>query len=56
MIRQKSVYRLTASSRGQTMAEYALVLGAVFVLCAALYNFLGSNIVDTMLITVNGLF
>ena len=40
----KGVYRLLSGSRGQTMAEYALILVTVAVIAAALVQTAGTNI------------
>jgi Flp pilus assembly pilin Flp len=44
MSRRKTVFKLIASSRGQTMAEYALILVTVAVVAAALVQTAGVNI------------
>jgi Flp pilus assembly pilin Flp len=44
MRHQTGVYRLVASSRGQTMAEYALILVTIAVIAAALVQTAGVNI------------
>ncbi len=41
-------------ARGQTMAEYALILAAIAVVCFAGYQTMGTT-VTTMLTTVDGL-
>ena len=41
---QTGVYRLKANSRGQTMAEYALILVTIAVVAAALVQTAGTNI------------
>ncbi len=41
--------------RGQTMAEYALILAAIAVVCIAAYDAVGTS-VSSMLSTVNGKF
>jgi Flp pilus assembly pilin Flp len=54
MSRRKRVYRLAATSRGQTMAEYALILATIAVVAAALVQNAGVivnalvNHVDTL--------
>ena len=42
MRHQMGVYRLIASSRGQTMAEYALILVTIAVIAAALVQNAGA--------------
>ena len=44
MRHQTGDYRLVASSRGQTMAEYALILVTIAVIAAALVQTAGVNI------------
>jgi Flp pilus assembly pilin Flp len=44
MSRQKRDFKLIASSRGQTMAEYALILVTIAVVAAALVQTAGVNI------------
>jgi Flp pilus assembly pilin Flp len=44
MSRRKRVFKLIASSRGQTMAEYALILVTIAVIAAALVQTAGVNI------------
>ena len=39
---QTGVYRLPASSRGQTMAEYAMILATIAVVAAALVTNAGT--------------
>ena len=53
MRHQMGVYRLIASSRGQTMAEYALILVTVAVVAAALVTNAGT-IVKELVDTVSG--
>jgi pilus assembly protein Flp/PilA len=36
--------RLQENQRGQTMAEYGLIVAAVAVICIAAYNLLGANV------------
>jgi len=42
MRHQTGVYRLLASSRGQTMAEYALILATIALVAAALVQSAGT--------------
>jgi Flp pilus assembly pilin Flp len=42
MSRRKGVYKLAAMSRGQTMAEYALILVTIAVVAAALVQSAGT--------------
>jgi Flp pilus assembly pilin Flp len=51
----KSVYRLIANPRGQTMAEYALILGTIALISVALVHSAGV-ILDALVNTVVGLF
>jgi Flp pilus assembly pilin Flp len=44
MRHQTGVYRLIASSRGQTMAEYAMILVTIAVVATALVQTAGTNI------------
>ncbi len=44
MSRRKTVFKLIESSRGQTMAEYALILVTIAVIAAALVQTAGVNI------------
>jgi len=55
MSRRKEVLRLIASSRGQTMAEYALILVTVAVVAAGLVQSAGT-IVNTIVNHVTTLF
>ena len=43
---QNTVYRLTERQEGQTMAEYALILGGIAVVVIAAIVFLGGRITD----------
>jgi Flp pilus assembly pilin Flp len=45
MSRRKRVFKIIASSRGQTMAEYALILVTIAVIAAALVQTAGVNII-----------
>jgi Flp pilus assembly pilin Flp len=47
----KLYVRFTAVNRGQTMAEYGLILAAVAVACIVAYKALGTDI-NTLLTTV----
>jgi Flp pilus assembly pilin Flp len=51
----KSVYRLIAKPRGQTMAEYALILATIAAISVALVQSAGV-ILDTIVNTVVHLF
>jgi Flp pilus assembly pilin Flp len=51
----KSAYRLLASSRGQTMAEYAIILATIAAISVALVHSAGV-ILDALVNTVVGLF
>ncbi len=55
MGRRKGVYKLASSSRGQTMAEYALILVTIAVVAAALVQNAGT-IVTSLLHNVISLF
>lgn len=50
----KSVHRSMASSSGQTMAEYAMILATIAVVCVALVNNSGV-IVGTLVAKVTSL-
>ncbi len=50
-----SVYRLIANSRGQTMAEYALILATIALVSVALVQSAGT-ILTTLVHTVVNLF
>ena len=51
----KSVYRLMAKPRGQTMAEYAIILATIATICVALEQ-TGGTIIKTLVINVVHLF
>ena len=55
MSQAKRVCRLPFNSRGQTMAEYALILATVAVICIALVNSAGT-IVSSIVNNVISLF
>jgi Flp pilus assembly pilin Flp len=55
MSRRKGVYKLVATSRGQTMAEYALILATIALVAAALVNNAGV-IVNSLVNNVCSLF
>jgi Flp pilus assembly pilin Flp len=55
MRHQTGVYRLIANSRGQTMAEYALILVTIALVASALVQNAGT-IVKTLVDNVSGLF
>jgi len=55
MSRRKRVFKLIKSSRGQTMAEYALILVTIAVVATALVQTAGTNI-EGLLHNVIGLF
>ena len=55
MNQAKRVYRLPLNSRGQTMAEYALILATIAVVCIALVNNAGT-IVSSIVNNVISLF
>jgi Flp pilus assembly pilin Flp len=55
MSRRKRVYNLIATSRGQTMAEYALILVTIALVAAALVTNAGT-IVKELVTNVNALF
>jgi Flp pilus assembly pilin Flp len=55
MSRRKRVFKLIASSRGQTMAEYALILVTIALVAAALVQNAGT-IVKTLVDNVSSLF
>ncbi len=55
MSRRKAVCRLTAISRGQTMAEYALILATIAVVAAAFVQNAGT-ILNTIVNHVSTLF
>ena len=55
MSQAKRVYRLPSNSRGQTMAEYALILVTIAVICVALVNS-ASTIVSSLVNNVISLF
>jgi len=55
MRHQTGVYRITANSRGQTMAEYALILVTIAVVAAALVQNAGT-IVKALVLNVSALF
>jgi Flp pilus assembly pilin Flp len=55
MSRRKGVYKLTATSQGQTMTEYALILATVALISTALVQNAGS-IMNTLLHHVITLF
>jgi Flp pilus assembly pilin Flp len=55
MRHQTAVYRLVAGSRGQTMAEYALILVTIAVVAAALVTNAG-NILTEVVGHVSALF
>jgi Flp pilus assembly pilin Flp len=50
-----SIVRLRALTRGQTMAEYAMILATIALIAAALYTN-ASTILSTLVGTVVGLF
>ncbi len=51
----KSVYRLIANPRGQTMAEYAIILATIATVCIALTQTAGT-IIKALTINVVNLF
>lgn len=55
MSRRKRVFKLIASSRGQTMAEYALILVTIALVASALVQNAGT-IVKTLVDNVSALF
>jgi Flp pilus assembly pilin Flp len=55
MRHRTGVYRLIANSRGQTMAEYALILVTIAVVATALVQTAGVNIMG-LITNVNKLF
>ena len=55
MSQAKRVYRLPSNSRGQTMAEYALILATIAVIAIALVNNAGT-IVSSIVNNVISLF
>ena len=55
MSRRKGVYKLAAFSRGQTMAEYALILVTIAVVAAALVQSAGT-ILTSLVNNVSRLF
>ena len=55
MSRRKGVYELTATSQGQTMTEYALILATIALISTALVQNAGV-ILDTLLNRVIHLF
>ena len=55
MRHQTGVYRLVASSRGQTMAEYAMILATIALVAAALVTNAGT-IVEELVGHVSALF
>ena len=55
MSQAKRVCRLPVNSRGQTMAEYALILATIAVICVALVNSAGT-IVSSIVNNVISLF
>ncbi len=55
MSRRKGVYKLASISRGQTMAEYALILVTIAVVAAALVQNAGT-IVNALVNNVVALF
>ena len=55
MSRRKGVYKLTATSQGQTMTEYALILATIALISTALVQNAGT-IINTLTIRVVNLF
>ena len=55
MSQAKRVYRLSLNSRGQTMAEYALIVATIALICVALVNSAGT-IVNSIVNNVISLF
>jgi Flp pilus assembly pilin Flp len=55
MSRRKGVYKLTATSQGQTMAEYALILATIALISTALVQNAGA-IINTLTNRVVNLF
>ena len=55
MSRQKRVYRSKVGPRGQTMAEYALILVTIAVVAAALFQS-ASTILEALVSNVSSLF
>jgi Flp pilus assembly pilin Flp len=55
MSRRKGVYKLIANSRGQTMTEYALILGTIAIVATAFVENAGA-IVNTLVNRVVTLF
>ena len=55
MSRRKEVFKLIASSRGQTMAEYALILVTIAVVATALVQNAGT-IIKALINNVSALF
>jgi Flp pilus assembly pilin Flp len=55
MSRRKGVYKFLANSRGQTMAEYALILGTIAIVATAFVQNAGT-IVNTLVNHVITLF
>jgi len=55
MSRRKGVYKSLANSRGQTMAEYALILGTIAIVATAFVQNAGT-IVNTLINHVVTLF
>jgi len=55
MSRRKGVYKLVATLRGQTMAEYALILATIALVAAALVQNAGT-IVNSLVNNVCALF
>jgi Flp pilus assembly pilin Flp len=47
------LYAKISARAGQTMAEYALIMGAIVVACVLAYNTLGTTI-NAAVATVNG--
>jgi Flp pilus assembly pilin Flp len=52
---RKGYVKLTEWNRGQSITEYALILGAIAVVCIASYQTVGQA-VSNMLTNVNNLF
>jgi Flp pilus assembly pilin Flp len=53
MSRRKGVYKLAATSRGQTMAEYALILATIAIVSAAFVQSAGTIITSLVHNVIN---